>query len=99
MKHDRWFNFGIAAVLLALAVVTVWQLAAANQVVAANTSQTAVAQSEKLQDPLQCPFTPEQIRSIHPEVIDDMGHTIPFTKDGPTGVEGGIYMLRYCVTR
>jgi len=96
MKHNRWLNVGIAAILLALAVVTAWQFAAADRVVAANSSQSTVAQTEKLQDPFQCPFTPEQIRSIHSVFIPEIGHSIPFMKDGPTGVEGGLLMLRYC---
>ena len=99
MKHNLWLNYGIATILVALAVVTAWQLVATNRVVAANSSQSAAAQTEKVQDPFQCPLTPEQIRSIHPEYIPEIGHSIPFTKDGPTGVEGGMYMLRYCVTR
>jgi len=98
MVKSRWFNFVVAAVLLALAALTIHQLAASAQVISANTSQAAVSRTENLQNPFECPFTTEQIRSIYPDNASEVGNTIPFTKDGPTGVEGGMYMLRYCRT-
>jgi hypothetical protein len=96
MKHNRWFNWVVTGVLVALAIITARQFAANAQVVSANASQPVVTQAEKMQNPFACPFTPEQIRSIHPGYIAEIGHSVPFTKDGPTGVEGGLYMLRYC---
>jgi hypothetical protein len=96
MKNNRWFNWIIAGVLIALAIITVRQFAANALIVSANPIQGSVTHAEKVQDPFECPFTPEQIRSIHAEYISEIGHSIPFTQDGPTGVEGGMYMLRYC---
>jgi hypothetical protein len=97
-KNNRRINLGIAVVLLVLAL-TIWQLAAASHFVSAQAGNSIVSQSEKAQDPSQCPFTAQQIRSIHAEYIKEIGHSIPFTKDGPTGFEGGMSMLRYCKVR
>ena len=101
MNKNRWFNWVIGAVLISLAVLTVYQFVATAQVVSANAKQTEItAETNPTQsNPMvECPFTPEQIRSIHSVYIAEIGHNIPFTKDGPTGVEGGLYMLRYCKT-
>ncbi len=100
MNKNRWFNWVIAGVLIALAALTAYQFAATAPVVSANARQEAItAGADQAQaNPLECPYTPEQIRSIHPVFIKENGQTIPFTKDGPTGVEGGLYMLRYCKT-
>jgi hypothetical protein len=101
MNKNRWFNWVIGAVLIGLAVLTVYQFVATVKVVSANAKQAEIiagtnpTQSYPMMD---CPFTQEQIRSIHPVYIPEIGHNIPFTEDGPTGVEGGLYMLRYCKT-
>jgi hypothetical protein len=96
MKNNRWFNWVVVGVLFALVIITLRQYSVTAQVVSVNASQAAVSQTEYLQNPFECPFTPEQIRSIHPEYIKEIGHTMPFTNDGPMGVDGGTYMLRYC---
>jgi hypothetical protein len=96
MKQNRWFNWVVAGVLLALAIITIREFGVNAEVVTANANQTKAVQAAKLQNPFACPFTPEQIRSIHSEYIKGIGHNIPVTKDGPTGVEGGMYMLQYC---
>lgn len=97
MNKNRWFNWTIAVVLIALAVFTVRQVAFSAQVVSANADQAAlVSSTAEPQNPSQCPFTPEQIRSIHPVFIKEIGHTLPYYSNGPTGLDGGLLMLRYC---
>ena len=96
MKHNRWFNGVVVVVMLALTAMTARQVAAAYQVASANPGLAAVSQAEKIQNPVECPFTPELGRSIHAEYLKEAGHTIPFTQDGPTGVEGGMLAMRYC---
>jgi hypothetical protein len=99
MKKNRWFNWMIATVLIGLAALSARQFAATAQVVSANASQTGMATgTDETNNPFQCPFTPEQIRSIHTGNIQEYGSHIPVTKDGPMGVEGGLYILRYCKT-
>jgi hypothetical protein len=101
MSKNRWFNWFIGAVLIGLAVLTVYQFVATAQVVSANAKQaeiTAGTNPTQSNPMVECPFTPEQIRSIHSVSIQENGQSFPFTKDGPMGVEGGLNMLRYCKT-
>ena len=100
MKKNRWFYWIIAAVLITLAGFSVQQFAATVQAVSPNASQAGVSPvtDPALVNPLACPFTPEQIRSIHPVFIKGIGHTVPYTNEGPTGVDGGMSMLGYCET-
>jgi hypothetical protein len=101
MNKNHWFNWVIGAVLIGLAVLTTYQFVATVKVVSANAKQaeiTAGTNPTQANPMVECPFTPEQIRSIHLVYVPEIGHSIPFTEDGPTGVEGGLYMLRYCKT-
>jgi hypothetical protein len=101
MKKNRWFNWLIAGVLIALAALTAHQFAATAQVVSTNDRQAAItsgADQSQANPLVECPFTSEQIHSIHAVSIQENGQTFPVTKDGPMGVEGGLYMLRYCKT-
>jgi hypothetical protein len=98
MKKNGWFNWVIILVLIAMAALTVRQAVGTVQVVSANSNAAGLTNAKNATDANQCPFTDEQIRSIHAEFIDSIGHNLPFTKDGPTGVEGGMSMLSHCQT-
>jgi len=96
MKKNHWFNWAIALVLIVLAAFTVRQVFGTAAVVSASGSPAGLTHTGSAVDPNQCPFTAEQIRSIHAVFIDAIGHSLPYTQDGPTGIEGGLSMLQYC---
>jgi hypothetical protein len=86
MSTNRLFNVLIAIVLVMVVVLTVREAAAR----AALVSQT---DSMKGANALECASLPSRC-SIRTEYMKTTGTRLTYTKDGPTGVDGGlIYLL------
>jgi len=81
MSRNRLFNLFIAIALVLGIVFTVREAAATSDV---------TSQSEGV---VRCHSLPSPY-SIHTEYVQEMGVWVPYTEDGPTGVDGGlIYLL------
>ena len=84
LKH-RLFNLLIAIALVIVVALTVREAAA----IAGLTSQ---ADSMKGTKARECASLPSRY-SIHTEYVDEMGMSVTYTEDGPTGVDGGLKTL------
>ncbi len=94
MFRKHLFVIVIVAALLVMAGLVAYQAVAVAKVAPA--TQNLSLDSSGQNPETMCPFTAEQIRSIHSVYINDSGIRLPFTSQGPTGVDGGLSALRYC---
>jgi hypothetical protein len=44
----------------------------------------------------QCPFTAQELRSLHAEDFPAIGYWLTETQSGPTGYDGGMFALELC---
>ena len=88
MLRNRLFNVLIAAALVLVVALTVREAFATTAV----TSQPSAAAA--------CASLPSRY-SIHTAYVQEAGISVPYTEDGPTGVDGGLLALmsayRSCV--
>lgn len=82
MNTHRLFNLFVAVALLALAVLTIQDAAATVSVIS---HTTYVSQSSE-----ECASLPAR-SSIHTEYVN--GVWLPYSEDGPTGIDGGLIHL------
>jgi len=95
MLKNRWFNVVILVALLVVAALLIHQTFATAQTVSA-TTDPALNLTSSVPSGL-CPFTPEEIRSIHAVYVNSIGVWLPRSTQGYTGIEGGMHDLRYCL--
>lgn len=94
MFKSRLFYMMIAAGFLALAVLLVYQSITTARVISATQSLPVTGSNPVPVSP--CPLTAEEIRSIHPVWVAEIGMWVSSTDHGPTGVDGGMQALRDC---
>ncbi len=94
MLRKHLFVIVIVAALLVMAGLVAYQAVAVAKAVPATQNQSLGASGQNPET--MCPFTADQIRSTHSVFIKDLGIWLPFTSQGPTGVDGGLLALRYC---
>jgi hypothetical protein len=86
MSTSRLFNVLIAIVLVLVIALTVQEAAATASMMSEADSSKGIRTSE-------CASLPSRY-SIHTEYVEEIGIWVPYTEDGPTGVDGGlIYLL------
>lgn len=85
MRKNRLFNLLIAIALAILIALTVREASATTGII----SQTDSAKGVKA---LECDSLPSYY-SIRTEYVDEMGMSVTYTEDGPTGVDGGLMYL------
>jgi hypothetical protein len=86
MFVNRVFNLLIVIALVVLVGLTVREASATSTVITADQSHGSLAKAE------ECASLPAR-SSIHPEYIEERGLLLPYTKDGPTGLDGGLIEL------
>ena len=83
MKTNHLFNLCVGIALVILLALTVREAAATAGV---------ISQMDSANLP-ECDSLPSHY-SIHTEYVKEIGIGLPYTEDGPTGVDGGlIYLL------
>jgi len=86
MSRNRLFNTMIVIALVMVIAFTVQEAAATASMMPEADSSNGVRTSE-------CASLPSRY-SIHTEYVQERGVWVPYTEDGPTGVDGGlIYLL------
>ena len=84
MYTHRLFNLFVAIALVVIVALTVREVAATTSIVSktdsANQSQT------------ECSSLPSRY-SVHSEYVEEIGTSMTFTENGPTGVDGGLIHL------
>ena len=86
MSKNRLFNMWIIIAVVIVIAFTVREAAARAALVA----QT---DSIKRAEALECTNLPSRY-SIHTVYVNELGMWLPYTEDGPTGIDGGlIYLL------
>ena len=82
MSTNRLFNLLIALALVVVVALTVREAAATSIMVSKANSAN---QSE-------CSSLPSRY-SLHSEYVEEMGTSVMYSEDGPTGVDGGVIYL------
>jgi hypothetical protein len=82
MNKNRFFNLAIIVVLIAMAALTVSQAMAASSLVSADPSASD-----------QCSAPGVNFSSVHMVYAESTGRWMPYTDNGPTGVDGGLIQL------
>jgi hypothetical protein len=86
MPRNRLFNLLIVIALVIAIALTAQEAAATASMMSGTDSQKGIRSFE-------CASLPSRY-SIHTEYVQEMGVWVPYTEDGPTGVDGGlIYLL------
>jgi hypothetical protein len=85
MLRNRWFNVLIAVALMIVIALTVREAAATAGIV----SQTDSVKGARA---LECASLPSRY-SIHTVYVEELGMWLPYSEDGPTGVDGGLMYL------
>jgi hypothetical protein len=86
MKKNRLFNFVVILALASMAALTISQVAATNRLVSAASNGGAAADE-------QCSALGVDRSSIHMVYVERVGAWMPYTQNGPTGVDGGLLQL------
>jgi len=84
MLNNRLFNVFIIVALVALIGLTVREASATSAVI---DHESSASQSSR-----ECARLPAR-SSIHTVYVKGMGSWLPYTEDGPTGVDGGLIHL------
>ena len=86
MLRNRLFNALILAAVVIVVAITVQEAAATASMMSGTESQKGIRS-------FGCASLPSRY-SIHTEYVQEMRVWVPYTEDGPTGVDGGlIYLL------
>jgi hypothetical protein len=94
MFKNRFFYSVIVVALLAIAVLLAYQTVSTARVAAASQQRPVMGAAV---DPTNtCPFTPEELRSIHPVWVKEIGQWVMYSNHGPVGVDGGMEAVRSC---
>lgn len=86
MFTNRVFNLLIVIALVVLVGITVREASATSAVITADQSHGDPAKAE------ECASLPAR-SSIHSEYVEKRGIWMTYTKDGPTGLDGGLIHL------
>jgi hypothetical protein len=86
MFTNRVFNLLIVIALVALVGLTFREASATSAVITADQSHGDLAKAE------ECASLPV-LSSVHSEYMEERGLWLPYTKDGPTGLDGGLIHL------
>jgi hypothetical protein len=86
MKENRLFNLVVILALAAMAALTISQAMATNRLVAAASNGGTAADE-------QCSALGVDRSSIHMVYVEQARTWLPYTKNAPTGVDGGLLQL------
>ena len=86
MSRNRLFNVLVGIALAIVIALTVQEAASTASIVPHTSSSEGIRT-------LECASLPSRY-SIHTEYVNELGRSVIYTEDGPTGVDGGlIYLL------
>jgi hypothetical protein len=91
MKKNRFFNLIVIVSLAVMAVLTISQMTAANRLVSAASNDRAESSEPVAEEP--CAASTTALPFIHMVYVERTGTWVPYTQDGPAGVDGGLIQL------
>ncbi len=94
MSKNRLFVVLIVASLLTIASLLITQSLNTARVIAS--AQNLPMTSTSSDTTSTCPYTPEELRSIHPVWVKEIGQWVMYSSHGPVGVDGGMEAVRSC---
>jgi hypothetical protein len=85
MSRNRLFNVLVGIALAIFNALTVQEAASTASVMPHTNSSEGIRR-------LECASLPSRY-SIHTEYVNELGRSVTYTEDGPTGVDGGLIEL------